>query len=112
MKTLYIECNMGAAGGMLMSALSELLPDPDEFIETLNSAGIPNVRFERSKTVKCGIIGTHINVLVGGISERETMHHHGHHHEHHPEHQPEHHHQDHHAGYCRHNRRMSCHAQA
>ena len=26
MKTLYIECNMGAAGDMLMSALSELHP--------------------------------------------------------------------------------------
>ena len=27
MKTLYIECNMGAAGDMLMSALYELLED-------------------------------------------------------------------------------------
>ena len=35
MKTLYIECNMGAAGDMLMSALSELIPDPDAFIRNL-----------------------------------------------------------------------------
>ena len=27
MRTLYIECNMGAAGDMLMSALYELLED-------------------------------------------------------------------------------------
>lgn len=27
MKTLYIECNMGAAGDMLMSALLELAPE-------------------------------------------------------------------------------------
>ena len=29
MKTLYIQCNMGCAGDMLMSALSELLPNKD-----------------------------------------------------------------------------------
>ena len=27
MKTLYIECNMGAAGDMLTAALLELLPE-------------------------------------------------------------------------------------
>ncbi|MBQ8111463.1 MAG: DUF111 family protein, partial [Clostridia bacterium] len=32
MRTLYIECNMGAAGDMLMGALLELLPEPDAFI--------------------------------------------------------------------------------
>ena len=30
-KTLYIECNMGAAGDMLMSALLELHPNAEEF---------------------------------------------------------------------------------
>ena len=29
MRTLYIECNMGAAGDMLMAALSELIPEPE-----------------------------------------------------------------------------------
>ena len=29
MKTLYIECNMGAAGDMLMSALLELHPNAE-----------------------------------------------------------------------------------
>ena len=33
MKTLYIECNMGAAGDMLSAALAELLPDPAAFTE-------------------------------------------------------------------------------
>lgn len=33
MKTLYIECNMGAAGDMLMSALLELHPKCRGFFE-------------------------------------------------------------------------------
>ena len=41
MKILYLECNMGAAGDMLMSALYELLPEPEkkEFLDTMNSLG-------------------------------------------------------------------------
>ena len=40
MKTLYIQCNMGCAGDMLMSALSELLPNKDEFFKKLNEIKI------------------------------------------------------------------------
>ena len=69
MKTLYIECNMGAAGDMLMAALSELLPDPDDFIARMNALNLPGVRFERRKTEKCGITGTHISVTVDGEEE-------------------------------------------
>ena len=69
MKTLYIECNMGAAGDMRMAALSELLPDPEAFIARMNALGLPGVRFERQKTEKCGIIGTHIAVTVNGEDE-------------------------------------------
>ena len=35
MKILYLECNMGAAGDMLMSALYELLPDKASFVLSL-----------------------------------------------------------------------------
>ena len=70
MKTLYIECNMGAAGDMLMAALCELLPDPEGFIARMNAMGLPGVRFERRKSEKCGIIGTHISVTVDGEEER------------------------------------------
>ena len=43
MKTLYIECNMGAAGDMLMGALSELIDDADGFVARMNSLGLPGV---------------------------------------------------------------------
>ena len=81
MKTLYIECNMGAAGDMLMAALSELIPDPEAFVERMNGLGLPGVRFERKSVVKCGITGTHMAVTVDGREEHE--HHHGHGHGHH-----------------------------
>jgi len=102
MKTLYIECNMGAAGDMLMAALSELLPDPEAFIVRMNALGLPGVRFERRKAEKCGITGAHVSVTVDGEEERshdvdhgETDghdHHRGHAHDHVHDHEPEHHH--------------------
>lgn len=33
MRTLYLDCGMGAAGDMLTAALSELLPDQDAFLK-------------------------------------------------------------------------------
>ncbi len=81
MKTLYIECAMGAAGDMLMAALMELLPDPDRFVDQLNGLGISGVHVQRQTSVKCGITGTHISVSVKGVEE-ESVDVHTHHHEH------------------------------
>jgi len=69
MKTLYLDCGMGAAGDMLTAALSELLPDQDAFFEKMNALGIQGVHFEKEKTQKCGITGTHSKVTVNGEEE-------------------------------------------
>ena len=95
MKTLYIECNMGAAGDMLLASLAELTGDVKACEEKLNSLGIPDVTYEFEKSVKCGIEGTHANVIVHGVEEDEHMHEHEHHHEHEHEHAEHDHHHEH-----------------
>lgn len=90
MKTLYLDCSMGAAGDMLAAALLELLPDPDAFVAELNALAIPDVKFSREASVKCGITGTHLQVTVHG--EEEGAHDHHHAHNHHHDHAPAHHH--------------------
>ena len=91
MKTLYLECGMGAAGDMLMAALSELLPDRSVFLEKMNALGLPGVRVEAEPAEKCGITGTHMKVTVNG-EEEESLDHHDHDHEHHHDHDHDHHH--------------------
>ena len=108
MKTLYIDCAMGAAGDMLSAALLELLPDADAFLVRLNGLGIPGVTYRKEKSVKCGVTGTHIAVEVNGEEEQAFFaslahaHHdheggHDHHHDSHDHHHDDHdhHHDDH-----------------
>ena len=66
---LYIECSMGASGDMLMSALYELLPNKESFREKIGQLGLNDVTFEYTKSMKCGITGTHITVRVGDEAE-------------------------------------------
>ena len=76
MRTLYIECNMGAAGDMLMSALYELLDDTqkEEFLKRMNGLGLPGVCITPRKASTCGISGTHMEVTVYGEEEHEHDH--------------------------------------
>ncbi len=78
MRTLYIDCGMGAAGDMLTAALLELVPNREEFLREFNELGIPNVELSAEKCVKCGIAGTHVCVKIHGQEEGEVQSHHVH----------------------------------
>ncbi len=95
MKTLYIECKMGAAGDMLTAALLELLPEQkrNEAVNALQNIGLEGVEFHTEGMVKCGIQGTHVHVHVNGVEEESHNHHH---HDHEHVHEHEHHHHEHH----------------
>lgn len=81
MKTLYIECNMGAAGDMLFAALLELSEHPDKILEKVNALGLDNVSVSSCESVKCGIKGTHVSVRIReeeeasiDVSQSESIH--------------------------------------
>lgn len=82
MRTLYIDCGMGAAGDMLTAALLELIPDKEAFLHRMNHLGIPGVMVSAEKSVKCGITGTHFSVKVHDTEENEHMHDQAHGHSH------------------------------
>ncbi len=94
MKTLYLECKMGAAGDMLMAALYELLDQDqrEEFLRTMNHLGLPGVEVAPVPAKTGGIAGTHMQVTVHGREEHEHDHHHDHEHGHDHEHHHDHHH--------------------
>ncbi len=90
MRTLYFDCGMGAAGDMLTAALLELHPEPEKFVERLNSLGLPGVTYRAESAVKCGVAGTHMQVLVHGAEEGGHHHDHDHSHSHHGLHEIQH----------------------
>ena len=94
MKTLYLECTMGAAGDMLTAALLEIVPDRAAALARINALGIPGVHVHADPATVCGLVGTRVDVHVHGHVEGEHHHHHhdpgaehghapGHHHHHH-----------------------------
>lgn len=92
MKTLYLNLGMGAAGDMLTAALFELLSDSDKekALEALKELNIPGVEFVPERSEKCGIVGTHMSVIVNGTEEGEEMFAHSHAHTHDHEHSHDH----------------------
>ncbi len=80
MKTLFLECNMGAAGDMLMGALYELLPEPEQvqFLDTMNRLFPDKIMVKASPAEKCGIWGTKMDVVILGQTEPDGSPGHGH----------------------------------
>lgn len=66
MKTLFIDCSMGAAGDMLMGALYELLEpaQQEDFLDTMNHLLSQNISLTASSCEKCGIYGTKMDVSI------------------------------------------------
>lgn len=104
MKTLYLECAMGAAGDMLMGALYELYPEKAQFLSIMNHL-IPGLKVEAEPVRRQGIAGTHMRVVVSGHEEgpgglvHAAGEGHDHEHDHHHEHGHHHHQGD---GGCHH----------
>lgn len=111
MSILYLECNMGAAGDMLMAALYELCTPAqrNRFLELMHNAGIEGLALTPQPATRCGIRGTQMQVSIHGVqeicceNEAAHVHAHGedhmhdHEHAHHHEHGHDHHHDPEHA---------------
>lgn len=70
MKTIYLECNMGAAGDMLMAALYEICDDQKWFLQKMNDIFAPyDVSVSAEPMQKCGINGTHMKILLNGSTK-------------------------------------------
>lgn len=82
MRVLFLDCSMGIAGDMLMGALLELVPDRKKCLEKLNSMGISGVQIQDTACEKCGVMGTHMRVMIDGKEEHKYHHSHHHVHEH------------------------------
>lgn len=78
MKILYFECNMGAAGDMIMSALWELVEDKEDTLEKIKNIGLPDVKIMFEDKISSSIKGTHARVLINGSEEGNSPHKHIH----------------------------------
>ena len=82
MRTIYLDCGMGAAGDMLTAALLELHDAPEAALTALNRAFTGMAVLSAQQEKKCGIVGTHLTVSVKGLvegEERQEYPGHGHH---------------------------------
>lgn len=72
MKTLYIECNMGAAGDMLCAAFADLYDDKRALEREIASIGLPSISVTLESRKSSSIMGAYCKVLCNGESEAEN----------------------------------------
>lgn len=76
MKALYIECDMGASGDMLSSALWEIVENKESLKRKIDALNIPNTKITFDKKSSHGIFGYCTRVCVNGEEEGENNFHH------------------------------------
>ncbi len=76
MRTLYIDCGMGAAGDMLTAALLSLYEDREGFLREINEILQGKAVVSEAQDTKCGVQGLCVSVLIAGDEEGETIRHH------------------------------------
>ncbi|MDR0618096.1 MAG: nickel pincer cofactor biosynthesis protein LarC [Endomicrobium sp.] len=72
MNILYLQCQMGASGDMIMSSLFELIENKKNFLNKINNLGINGVKITAKEVIKFGIKGSHLEVLVH--DKKELLH--------------------------------------
>lgn len=75
MKALYIDCGMGIAGDMLMSALWGLIDNKSEIIDKINSIGLPYTDISFKKKRENTVEGYTASVVIDGEEENNHNHH-------------------------------------
>ena len=80
MRTIYLDCNAGASGDMMLGALCGLLDDPCELEDMVKAAGIPHVEVRVEKAAVASVSGNKVHVTVHGEEEHQDDSHHHHHH--------------------------------
>ena len=107
MKSLYLECNAGISGDMLVAALMDLGADKDALAKALDSIPAKGFSYNISRVSKAGVDCCDFDVILDAEHENhdhdmaflhgsEVAHEHEHCHEHHHEHTHEHEHEHHH----------------
>lgn len=76
MRALYIECDMGASGDMLSSALWEIVENKDAVKRKIDALNIPNTKINFDKKTSHGISGFCAHVCVNGEEEGDNNYHH------------------------------------